>query len=184
MKFLVRTILCVLCALSLSGCIDSGSPILVDAEPVFGKTLRLQFYSLRKGFAHDPQQATYRWNGALYAHAGGGMREISAFSIHPFEAGDSIIQTVPSGRARITEYAVMHKLAEGVFQVVPIDEDDADDPTRAAFCKRIDKSACRIETREQLFTFARFTAARNKDNGGLAIRLPDAPEPRQRRQRR
>jgi hypothetical protein len=33
--------------------------------------------------------------------------------------------------------------------------------------------ACRIETREQLFAFARATAARRKTDGGLAIRLPD-----------
>src|SRR5665647_855257 len=33
-----------LCALSLTGCIDSTGPILADAEPVFGQKLRLQFY--------------------------------------------------------------------------------------------------------------------------------------------
>ena len=131
------------------------------------------------------EQATYRWNGALYAHAAGGMRDVGAFSVHPFEGGDYIIQTVPAKRDRITEYAVMHKLAEGVFQVVPVDEDDADDPTRAALLqahRAVVPAASR--TREQLFAFARFTAARNKDNGGLAIRLPDAPDRPQRRPRR
>jgi hypothetical protein len=39
-----------------------------------------------------------------------------------------------------------------------------------------DGAACRIETRDQLFAFARATAARKKDNGGLAIRLEDSPE--------
>jgi hypothetical protein len=148
---------------------------------LFGQRLRLQTFALRKGFAHDPSQTIYTWNGNLYAHAGGGLREVSAFSINRFEAGDYIIQAVPSGKVTTTEYALLHRLAEGVYQVLPIDEADADEQTRAAYCKRVDKSGCRIETRDQLFAFARATAARQKDDGGLVIRLPDAAERPQRR---
>jgi hypothetical protein len=175
--------LAALCAISLSGCIDSASPILSDSQPVLGQRLRLQLYGLRKGYAVDPEQATFAWNGALYAHAGGGMKDVSAFSVHPFEAGDYIIQEVPVKRPRITEYALLHKLADGVFMVWPIDEDDADEPTRAAYCGKGDKkdpSPCRIETREQLFAFARATAARNKQSGALVLRLPEAAEKPQR----
>ena len=67
----------------------------------------------------------------------------------------------------------MRKLADGVYQVIAIDEADADEATRAANCKHPGGIACRIETREQLFAFARATAARRKNDGGLAIRLPD-----------
>lgn len=177
MKPLVgRAILAALFALSLSGCIDSSSPILADAEPVFGQRLKLQFFTLRKGFAENPEQATYVWNGSLYAHASGGMKSVSAFSVHPFEAGDYIVQTVPAKRVHGTEYAIMHKLAEGVFQVIAIDEDDADAATRTAYCRKAQNSSCQIVTREHLFAFARATAARRKDNGGLVIRLPNAPE--------
>lgn len=163
----------------LSGCIDSSGPILTDSQQIFGPKLRVQLYSLRGGYAHDPEQAVFVWNGALYSHAGGGMREVSAFSVHPFEGGDYIIQSVPSRRAGITEYAVMRRLAEGVFLVVPVDEDDADEPTRAAFCGKgdaKDTSSCRIATREQLFAFARATAARRKQDGGLALLLPAGRE--------
>ncbi|MSO67828.1 MAG: hypothetical protein EXQ82_08470 [Pseudolabrys sp.] len=66
---------------------------------MFGPRLKLQFFTLRKGFAHDSAQANFKWNGSLYAHAGGGMKEVSAFSVHPFEAGDTIIQVVPAKRA-------------------------------------------------------------------------------------
>ena len=176
--FIVRAAIAALCALTLSGCIDSSGPILPDSQPVFGPRLKLQFYGLRKGFARDPEQANFTWNGALYAHAGGGMKDVSAFSIHPFEAGDFIIQSVPAKRARITEYAVVHKLVDGVYQVVVIDEADADEPTRAAYCGKGEKNnrSCRIETRDQLFAFARATAARQKDDGGLVIRLPDGSD--------
>jgi hypothetical protein len=162
----------------LGGCIDSTGPILSDAQPVFGQRLRLQFYSLREGFATAPEQATFIWNGALYVHAGGGMRDVSAFSIHSFEAGDFLIQSVPAKRVRATEYALLHKLADGVYQVSVIDEDDADEATRAAYCRKTNiHSPCHIETREQLLAFARATAARRKDDGVLVIRLPDGSRP-------
>lgn len=183
-RFLARAAVAALFALSLAGCIDSASPILPDAQDLFGPKVRLQFYSLRKGFAHDPEQALYTWNGALYAHTSGGMREVTAFSVHPFEADDYIVQAVPAKRPSITDYALLHKVAEGVFQVIAIDEDDADEPTRAAYCKKSSQSSCRIETKEQLFAFARATAARRKDDGGLAIRLPVGPEPAKRPARR
>jgi hypothetical protein len=71
---------------------------------------------------------------------------------------------------------VAHTLVPGVYQVVPIDENDADDATRAANCARRSGSSCRVETREQLFALARATAAHRSDNGGLVIRLPDSSE--------
>ena len=173
-----------LLALALAGCVESSGPILAENAPVFGPRLKLQFYALRNGYAGDPQQANYTWNGNLYAHAGGGMREVSGFSIHPFEAGDYIIQTVSSKRIRISEFALLHRLAEGVWQVVPIDEADADQATRAAYCSKAGSAPCNIATREQLFAFARATAARRHDNGGLVIRLPDGSRQQPSRQPR
>ena len=181
--FIVRAAISALCALSLSGCIDSASPILPDSKPLFGPRLKLQLYGLRDGVARDPEQVMFTWNGALYARTGGGMKDVSAFSVHDFEGGDVIIQSVPAKKAGITEYAVMRKLVDGVYQVNVIDEDDADGPTRAALCSKGEKKdrSCRITTREQLFAFARATAARRKSDGGLAIRLIDGSEKPERR---
>jgi hypothetical protein len=172
----LRGFLAAICTLSLAGCIDSSKPIVTDAQPVFGPRLKLQLFTLRDGFAHDPERVTYAWNGTHYARTGGGMRDVRAFSLVPFEAGDFIIQAVPANRARGTEYALLRKIADAVFQVIAIDEADADEPTRAALCKHTNGAACRIETRDQLFAFARATAARKKDSGGLAIRLEDNAE--------
>jgi hypothetical protein len=176
--FVFRAAIAASCAILLSGCIDSASPILPDAKPLFGPRLKLQLYGLRDGFALDPEQSTFTWNGALYARTGGGMKDVSAFSVYDFEAGDFIIQSVPAKKAGLTEYAVMRKLVDGVYQVNVIDEDDADGPTRAAFCSKGEKKdrSCRIETRDQLFAFARATAARRKSDGGLAIRLMDGSD--------
>ena len=175
-SLLARIGIAALFALALAGCIDSSGPILASSQDVFGPKLKLQFFTLREGRGREPMQAEFTWNGSLYTHSGGGLREVSAFSVHPFEAGDYIIQEVPVKRPRITEYALLHKLADGVYMVWAIDEDDADEPTRAAYCGKGDKkdpASCRIETREQLFAFARATAARNKQDGVLAVRLPE-----------
>lgn len=168
----------VLCAALLAGCIDLEKPILSDARPVLGQRLNLQFYGLHKGFAQEPEQASYAWSGAHYAHTGGGMKSIGGFTLHPFEAGYFIVQSEPSDRAHKVEYAVMRPLTDGVYHVVAIDEEDADAATRAANCANRANVACRIATQAQLFAFARATMARRKDDGGLAIRLADdAPRP-------
>jgi hypothetical protein len=178
-SYLVRAVFAALCGLALSGCIDSSGPILTGGEPVLGQRLNLELYALRDGHAHDPERARFSWNGELYLQSGHGMNDVKGFTVHPFEGGDFIIQSSPTRHPQITEYALMRKLAEGVYQVIAIDEDDADAAARAADCKHPGGAACRIETREQLVTFARATAAKKKTDGGLAIRLEDAPKRRQ-----
>ena len=177
-SILVRAALAALCSLVLAGCIDSSGPILTDAQPVLGQHLNLQLYALRDGHAHDPERARFSWNGKLYLQSGHGMNDVKGFTVHPFEGGGYIIQSSPTRHPQTAEYALMHQLAEGVYQVIAIDEDDADAATRAANCKHPGGTACRIETREQLFTFAHATTARKKTGGGLAVRLEDAPRRR------
>lgn len=163
----------VLCTLSLSGCVESTGPILQDAQPLFGKDLRLQFYTLRKGIADEPEQASFKWDGERYVHAGGGMSDVAAFTMHRLEGRAYIVQSTAAKRPNIVEYAVAQKLTEGVYQVTPIDEDDAGSAARARHCQRVDDSHCRITTRRQLLAFARATQARKKGQGGLVLRLAD-----------
>jgi hypothetical protein len=176
-RAIVRAALAALGALSLLGCVDSAGPILPDAQPLFGEDLRLQFYTLRKGFADEPEQASFKWDGERYIHAGGGMSDVTAFTVHRFEGRAYIIQSAAAKRPNIIEYAVAHKLAEGVFQVTPIDQDDADGATRARYCRQADDSHCRITARNQLFAFARATDARQKGEGGLVLRLANGSDP-------
>ena len=96
-SFLVRAAFAALCALSLCPAASirpaRSSP---TAQPVLGPKLNLQLYALRKGLARDPEQRAFTWNGKLYAHSGGGMSDIHAFRVHPFEGGDYIIQALPT----------------------------------------------------------------------------------------
>jgi hypothetical protein len=171
-------------ALTLAGCIRSEGPILSDSDQPFGAKLHLQLYGMNSGIARDPETVSFAWNGHHYVRTGGGLRDVSGFSIHRFESDDFIIQTVPSKPRDPTEFAIAHRLVEGVWQVVPVDESDADAPTRETYCKKATLSTCVIETRQQLLAFARATAAHRKDNGGLAIRLPDDAERKKSSRRR
>ncbi|MGH6684179.1 MAG: hypothetical protein ACRECA_09750 [Pseudolabrys sp.] len=183
-RLIIRATFAGLCALSLAACVDSAAPILTDAKPEFGPRLNLQLYTLRKGVAGEPEKVQFAWNGKLYAHTGGGMKDVSAIALHPFEAGDYIIESIPVRPRQNTEYALLHKLASGAYLVIAIDETNADEATRASNCKHPGNAACRIETREQLLAFAQATAARSKDEGGLVLRLPDASERPARRHKR
>ena len=171
-----RAIAAGFCALSLSGCVDSDGPVLPNAKPLLGTNLQLQFYTLRKGFADEPEQASFKWDGERYVHTGGGMTDVTAFTVHRFEGRAYIVQSAAAKRPNIIEYAVAHELTEGVYQVTAIDEDDADGATRARYCARVDDSHCRITTQKQLSAFARATDAKQKGGGGLVLRLATGTE--------
>jgi hypothetical protein len=158
-----------LAAVTLSACIDSAAPILDDAKPVFGPRVRLHLFSLHDGSAHQPDIVTFRWNGSRYVVPRWRLHDLSAFTIHDFEGSDAIVQSFSAKGDRTIEYAIARKLADGTYLVVAIDENDADETTRAASCSKVKSSACRIQTRDQLFALARATAAKTYQSGGLAV---------------
>jgi hypothetical protein len=142
-----------------------------ESKPVFGERVRLHLYSLRDGAAHQPEIATFRWNGSRYAVPRWRLNELDAFTIHDFEGSDSIVQSFKAKGERVVEYALARKLTEGVYLIVAIDENDADEITRAELCTKGKAFSCRIENRDQLLTFARATAAKPRQGGGLAVRV-------------
>ncbi len=170
----------ILGALLLAGCVESSGPILSDPKKMFGDRVQLQLYALRDGEVSSPQAVSFQWNGALYVRNGGGLREMSAFSVHAFEADDLIVETVSVKRPRITEYALARKLRDGVYFLVAIDEADADELTRKDYCKKTGGVACLIETRDQLLAFARATAALPHNRGGLVLQVASGRRPESR----
>src|SRR5262249_61484743 len=98
----------------------------------------------------------------------GGAGDFTHFTIHPYEGRDLITQSQTSRGSTTIEFGLARRIAEGVYLIIPIQEDDADQPTRERFCTKTQGADCRISTPEQLFVFARATAARDEDNGGVA----------------
>ncbi len=164
------------CALSLCGCVDSDGPVLPNAKPLLGKDLQLQFYTLRQGFVDEPEQASFRWDGERYVHTAGSMNDVNSFTVHKLEGRTYIVQSAAAKRPNIIEYAVARELTEGVYQVIAIDENDADITTRQQQCRRVGNSYCRITTRKQLNAFAHATGAKQKPAGGLVLRLATGSE--------
>ena len=163
--FLLHAALAALFAIPLTDRIDSSDPILAESRPVRGPEPKVQLYASRKGYATEPERADYTWNRELNAHTGG---DVHVFSVHPVEANDYIIQTVQK-----TEHSLLREFAKGVYLVVVVDDADANEATRAAYCKYVERSGCRIEPAEQLFAYTLATTAQQKDEGSPAIRLSD-----------
>jgi hypothetical protein len=164
-----RCVAALLPALLLAGCVDSAAPLLSGAQPVFGPTVRIHGYSLGDAHARGPEIGNFRWDGAQYRVVGDPTFDVAAFTAVPL-GSDLVIQS-RSSRPEVKgiEYALAHKLADGVYLLAAIDEDHADEATRAKLCVKRADSSCRLETSEALFAFARATAARPDPKGGLAV---------------
>ena len=160
-----------LAGLSLAGCIDSAEPILTEAKPVFGDHFKAQFYSLNEGRVDEPAQDQFTWNGKQYVSSNA-KPTIEPFTAFSYASGDFIVQTVSAKPPHKAEYALLRRLVDGVYLARVIDEDDADEATRK-LCTRTDRYTCRIQTRDQLFAFARATAAKQHQSGGLVLLLPN-----------
>ncbi len=167
-----RIALGVLAALALSACVDSEAPLLGGGQPVFGERVRFQLFGLHDDQTHDPEIWRFRWDNSRYSPVAGKSDNLLAFTIHPFAGDDFVIQGLRHAKDQTrTEYALARKLAPGVLLVVAIDEDDSDPATRARLCVKSHLSPCRVASKDALFEFARATAAKRHDHGGLAVRL-------------
>jgi len=152
----------VVVAFALAGCVRSNEPILGDAKAILGERLQIHVFAANPDGLRDASTSSFVWDGKRYALRGR-SREINDFTVHAYEGRDLIVQSKTARGERGYAYGLARKIAEGVYLVVPIDENDADEPARQRFCVMTGSASCRIETPEQLFVFARATAARDDE---------------------
>jgi hypothetical protein len=164
-------------ALALTGCISSTAPILSDAKPVLGERGLIHLFTLSQGAAHDPSVISFQWSGSRYLVRGKAIG-FSDFTAHPYEGRDWIVQSTTQRAPQRIEYGLARRLADGTYLLVPINEDDADAPTREKFCTKTQDASCRIATPEQLFVFARASADKPVEGGGLAVVVPSDSGPK------
>jgi hypothetical protein len=165
------TLLALFACLALTGCIESAEPILTGAKPVFGERFKAQLYTLKDGRADEPVLENFSWDGKRYVSSND-KPTVEPFTAHPFGSGGYIVQIVSAKQAK-AEYALLHRLADGVYFGRVIDQDDADETTRKRECEPPDKFNCHIKAYKQLEIFAKATAAKNHQTGGLVILLAD-----------
>jgi hypothetical protein len=158
-------------ALALSGCISSTAPVLSDSKPVLGERGLIHIFTLSQGAAHDPGVLSFQWSGSRYVIRGKSIG-FSDFTAHPYEGRDWIVQGTTQRAPQRIEYGLARRLADGTYLLVAINEDDADAPARERFCTMTQDASCRIASPEQLFVFARATADKPVEGGGLAVVLP------------
>ena len=60
----------------------------------------------------------------------------------------------------------------GGLPVEVVYEDDADEAMRERFCTKTKDASCRISTPEQLFVFARASAAKEEESSAIAVIVP------------
>jgi hypothetical protein len=157
-----------LASLALGGCISSTAPVLSDAKPVLGERGLIHVFTLSQGTAHDPGVVSFRWSGSRYLVRGKSIG-FSDFTAYPYEGRDWIVQGSTQRAPSHVEFGLARRLADGAYLLVPINEDDADEPTREKFCTKTQDASCRIATPEQLFVFARASADKPVEGGGLAV---------------
>ena len=158
---------------ALAGCVTSTTPILDDPKAILGDRIQVHLFTPAKDGARKHSTATFDWVGARYLPRGSSS-DFTEFSIHAYEGRDLIIQSRASRRGGPFEYGLARRIAEGAYLVIPISEEDADEPARERFCTKTSGASCRITTPEQLFVFARATAAKDEESGGIAVILPAA----------
>jgi len=176
-KRILRALSTVSAVLTLTGCISSTAPILSDARPVLGERGLIHVFTLSAGAAHDPATVPFQWSGSRYLVRGKSIG-FSDFTAYAYEGRDWIVQGTTQRAPSRVEYGLARRLADGTYLLVPINEDDADEPTREKFCTKTQDASCRIATPEQLFVFARGSADKPLEGGGLAVVVPaEGPPP-------
>jgi hypothetical protein len=156
---------------ALAGCVTSEAPVLGQSLQPFGDGGKIQFYSLRGGTAHDASVLQLRWDGTRYTAIGDDFHQDNAVTFHALDGNDLVAQVIDGRPGRNVDYGVARQVADGVYLVNPIDEDDADAATRAKFCLSV--SGCRVTSAEQVMGLARATAAKRQPRGALAIRIAE-----------
>jgi hypothetical protein len=170
----MRAGMAIVASLALAGCISSSGPILSDPKALLGERGQIHIFNARETGPGAHSVATFRWNGSRYIMSGRSIG-VSDFTVHAWEGRDLIVQSRSSRAPHPTEYALARKLADRVYMVQPISEDDADDAARQRFCTKSADASCRITTPEQLFVFARATAEKELESGGIAVIVPSKP---------
>jgi hypothetical protein len=165
-----RALAPLLAAAALAGCVTSQTPILGDARAILGDRIQVHAFGAAKEGARDHAAGIFEWSGSRYLRRSG-PANLTDFTVHPYEGRDLIIQSRVGRAGSLTQYGLARRIADGVYLVIPISEQDADEGTRERFCTKTEDAACRVVTPEQLFVFARATAAKDEEAGGIAVVL-------------
>jgi hypothetical protein len=158
-------------ALFVSACVESQAPLITDAQPLLGQQFEVHLYEdFVDNKAGGVHASTYQWKDGQYVRASGLAQDAKRFVAQPLAGNDFVIQSSDE-HGRVFVYWIGRRLTPGVYQIFGVNEMDADEATRKAICGDRSGEICWINTREQLLTMARATAAKPPRNAALGVVL-------------
>jgi hypothetical protein len=171
-KAVVTFAAAVTAALTLSGCVESTMPLMTDTHPLLGPQFEVRLYeSFRNAGVNDFFTSVYSWKDGQYVRANRPTRGPERFVVQYLASNDFLIQSTDE-RARVYNYWIGRKFADGAYVIFPLNEADADDDTRNVVCgSEQPEGICRIRTYKQLVTLAHATAAQPVREAALGIVL-------------
>jgi hypothetical protein len=174
---LSKVALCALLAsLLLAGCVDSAAPLMSGAQPLLGPEVRMQVFVLGDERATGPELGIFRWQDGEYRGVNQANLDIGAFTVYPLAGKNFLIQSRSSRpEAKAVSYGIARKLADAVYIIADIDDDDIDAATREKICTGDSKFVCRVVSRDNLLTLARASAAKPDLKGSLVVLVAEKP---------
>lgn len=157
-------------ALALSGCIQSPVSLITDAKPLVGEVFEAHFYqNFVEGKAESVHKAVYHWKDGRYMRVGGPANGVQSFVATPLDGADFVIEGRGESDGNYA-YWMARKIVDGVYLIVPINEDDADEITRTKSCSQSALTGfCVVKGREELMTFAKAVASKPMHNPTLGV---------------
>jgi hypothetical protein len=159
-----------LLAIISSGCVQSERPLLSTAEPLLGPSIEAHFFeNFVDGKASVVHTAYYRWADGRYFLIRGSNERVLSFTGVALDNENFVIEGAVKEDASFN-YWVARKMVDGVYLIVPVNESDADDATRATACtgKQVN-GYCFVEKREELVKLAKATASKTLRDPTLGV---------------
>ena len=162
--------LCVVTAVALSACVESKTPLITDAKPLLGESFEVHLYeNFNDNKAADLHTATYRWSNGQYERTSGLARDVQRFVAQRLDGNVFLIQST-SHESKTYNYWVGHKLAAGVYSILPVNENDANTSVRESICgTEHPEGVCRVSTYAEVAALARATAKAPEAEASLGV---------------
>jgi hypothetical protein len=157
-------------ALILAGCVQSEQPLLSDAKPLMGESFEAHFFeNFVDGKASVVHTAYYRWTDRRYMLVRGSNERVTSFTGVALDDENFVVEGAVKENTAFN-YWVARKMVDGVFLIVPVNETDSDDATRAAACTgKQAEGYCFVEKREELVKLAKATASKTLRDPTLGV---------------
>jgi hypothetical protein len=159
--------LMLLAAVMLAGCVQSKTPVLGGTKPVLGDLFQLNlFENVHDGMATTLKTSVFRWDATRYVHVSGDSSDVKYFVMEPLNPNTFLIEATDE---KVYAYLLAVRLAEGIYRIMPVDENHVDKATQGRLCAAQVSDSCTVATRQQLDTFVRASLGKTIDYVMFAV---------------